>query len=65
MIIIILLFVKVQPMINNDSKKRKKSYRQTRKNKNMAFFYHSLDVFEFSVHVYVSHEGKIHSKVKA
>lgn len=25
-------------MIINDSKKRKKSYRQTRKNKNMAFF---------------------------
>ena len=52
-------------MIINDSKKRKKNYRQTRKNKNMAFFYRSLDVFEFSVHVYVSHEGKIHSKVKA
>ena len=46
------------------AKKEKKATDKQEKIRKFAF-YHSLDVFEFSVHVYVSHEGEIHSKVKA
>ena len=47
------------------AKKEKKTTDKQEKIRIWVFFYHSLDVFEFSVHVYVSREGKIHSKVKA
>lgn len=47
------------------AKKEKKASDKQEKIRIWGFFYYSLDVFEFSVHVYVSHEGKIHSKVKA
>ena len=47
------------------AKKEKKATDKQEKIRIWLFFYHSLDVFEFSVHVYVSHVGKIHSKVKA
>lgn len=50
-------------MIINDSQKKKATDKQERIRK--CAFYHCLDVFEFSVHVYVLRVGKIHSKVKA
>lgn len=48
-------------MIAKNEKKATDKQEKIRK----CAFYHSLDVFEFSVHVYVLHVGKIHSKVKA